>query len=636
MITIDKTFISRFADFDWLANKMDVTFSIPVNDGHTKIVFGFNGIGKSSFTKCLRDNNTENLRFLDYESSFSEDKNEIIISPYIKDIQSSLKIITSLSEQLNVGSLSKTQGYTKTKAKSGPSFMKNCQTSLAGKTEASLKCDNKKYQDFLDRNKEINPKIFFDIVKELDAISTSKDELDKFNSSKYKMFLNESKQFVNAVKNECPVCGTKFEDIDSLIDARIASIADSESKLIKLMEDKGYDHQGSEIDKYLKLCGELKADSDLLNDFVFCGIDSSLHSNLQVTITNKTKEEAKLVTLDAQKNAKYTEIKNKEAQFKNDVSKYLKIPVSQIQFNDTNKEIRIVLDRETSKYSTGERHILWFLVEMYSFIGSDSPTLVMDDPASSLDLINMYKIGFEIVKSHNLVNKNLLVFTHSADLINIINSQRKGCFDIYYIEEYNGKLFSETVNYKASDLANVITIERLVGKTPNLFESLKERESDPSSLESKVYHYDVVEHTSSIDSTLTNFSLVNLIDTFTSFTKVDFYSDSFSKIYYLLGLRVWLEKKMFELIPASDTRRQNDYLAAYTLQEKIEVLRKVATYGTNLFDVNHIMPEEITSKKVMLNQNLHYYSQVQPFAYAMNILLDDIKNEINELKGIFH
>ena len=78
MVKIDKNFIAQFEDYNWLSNKMDSTFEIPINDGKTKIIFGFNGIGKSSFTKCLRKKNTNNLRFLDYESVFDEDKNEII------------------------------------------------------------------------------------------------------------------------------------------------------------------------------------------------------------------------------------------------------------------------------------------------------------------------------------------------------------------------------------------------------------------------------------------------------------------------------------------------------------------------------------------------------------------------------
>lgn len=637
MIKIDKNYVSQFTEYNWLANKMDSSFEIPINDGKTKIIFGFNGIGKSSFTKCMRDNNSDNLRFLDYESIFDENKNEIIISPFIKDINECFTKLVSFKNQLNFTTLSKSQGYTKTNANKGPSFMKAFVSSSSAKSEAEIKCDDTAYQAFLNRNKEITPKVLFDVVKELDSVTTSQDELNNYNTSKYKMFLNESRQYTDNLKNECPVCGSVFDDINALIDSKIASLKDSESRLVKLMEEKGYSHQTSDIDKYINLCNELKADPNLLNDFVICGNDLSLHTNLSAIILKKTQEEAKLASLESQKTAKYLEIKNKENQFKNDVSKYLKVPVTNIQFNDSNKEIKIILDREANKYSTGERHILWFLVEIYCFIGSDSTTLIMDDPASSLDLINMYKIGFEIVKSRNFQNKNLIVFTHSTDLINIINSQIPGEFDVYYIEEYNSKLFCDEIDYKQrNDIPNIITIDRLEGKTPNLFKSLKERESDPLSPEHLVYHYGLNENQSQYDSSLSNTYLINLIDNFSSLQKTDFYNDCFEKIKYLLAVRVWLEKKLYNLIPSVDSVRKTDFLTKdQTIQHKINNLKNVGKYGSDLFAVNNITLETITCKKVMLNQNLHYYSQVQPFAYAMNISLDDLSEEINELKALF-
>ena len=46
-------------------------------------------------------------------------------------------------------------------------------------------------------------------------------------------------------------------------------------------------------------------------------------------------------------------------------------------------------------------------------------------------------------------------------------------------------------------------------------------------------------------------------------------------------------------------------------------------------------PKSIISKKVMLNQNLHFFSQVQTFSYAMNISFDDLTREIYELKKLF-
>ena len=45
--------------------------------------------------------------------------------------------------------------------------------------------------------------------------------------------------------------------------------------------------------------------------------------------------------------------------------------------------------------------------------------------------------------------------------------------------------------------------------------------------------------------------------------------------------------------------------------------------------------ESIISKKVMFNQNLHFFSQVQTFSYAMNISFDDLAREIYALKKLF-
>ena len=38
----------------------------------------------------------------------------------------------------------------------------------------------------------------------------------------------------------------------------------------------------------------------------------------------------------------------------------------------------------------------------------------------------------------------------------------------------------------------------------------------------------------------------------------------------------------------------------------------------------------------MLNKNEHYQSQIIPFNYALNISLDELVNEINEIKERFN
>ncbi len=41
------------------------------------------------------------------------------------------------------------------------------------------------------------------------------------------------------------------------------------------------------------------------------------------------------------------------------------------------------------------------------------------------------------------------------------------------------------------------------------------------------------------------------------------------------------------------------------------------------------------SKRVVLNQNTHYQSQVMPFAYAISLLIDDLTKEIKDIKNLF-
>ena len=86
------------------------------------------------------------------------------------------------------------------------------------------------------------------------------------------------------------------------------------------------------------------------------------------------------------------------------------------------------------------------------------------------------------------------------------------------------------------------------------------------------------------------------------------------------------------MIPATDTATISSFLGANSISDKIE---KLISDPTNSFRAKGIEKEDLMSKKVMLNQNAHYYSQVMPFTYAMNLSFDDLRREINELKALF-
>lgn len=638
MIVIDKNYLLSKPRYSWLEKKLEPNFKIVIDD-KSKIIFGFNGIGKTSFSKCLQEDTTNNFKFLDYENeSQKPGEKEIKISPYIYKIEELTRKIDEDSLSIDFQVCSKTQGFKKTAASKGPQFLKSFVKSLSG-GPATIKKTDIDYSTFVAKYPNVNPSIVFEISIMLDSVINTQNEIDNFKKIKYKELLENVKQFVGSNKTTCPVCGSTVSDIETIIDSKINVLSTLKSDLVSHFEQKGYPYSSAILDEYLKLYSEIKADSDLLNDFIVCGKDISRHTLIGAQSQTITNDKRTLGSLQAMRTNKYNDIKRFESRFKKDVAKYLKISETNILFDDSFCEITIKFDRESNTYSTGERHILWFLVELYSFLGSDSSTLILDDPVSSLDLLNMYKIAFEIVeKASKITSKNIVVFTHSVDLVNAINSQHPGEIDVYYLEEFKGLLYCDEISYRINNaIPNVIDVERLSGYSPKIADSLKERDFvGASSQEHQVYHYSVSPYSSRIDASLTNKSLVDRIDSFSGFTKVDFYQDSFNKILYLLSLRVWIEKELYNLIPLTENTRQLSFLSEETLNSKIKVLQNTGSFGTDLLSLNNIDKGELMSKKVMLNQNAHYFSQVMPFAFAINLSLDDLEQEIKNVKSIFH
>ena len=53
-------------------------------------------------------------------------------------------------------------------------------------------------------------------------------------------------------------------------------------------------------------------------------------------------------------------------------------------------------------------------------------------------------------------------------------------------------------------------------------------------------------------------------------------------------------------------------------------------------EYKQLTKKKLMQKKTMLNQNDHFDSQILPFYYALNISIDDLKNEIVEIKDMFN
>ena len=99
---------------------------------------------------------------------------------------------------------------------------------------------------------------------------------------------------------------------------------------------------------------------------------------------------------------------------------------------------------------------------------------------------------------------------------------------------------------------------------------------------------------------------------------------SLEKIIYLTALRVWIEKQMKDNFKGSFSGINQLFL-------KINHYFNHKDMWINNLDIKR---EDLMRKKVLLNQNNHYKSQIIPFHYALSISCDDMANELLELKQI--
>jgi hypothetical protein len=383
---------------------------------------------------------------------------------------------------------------------------------------------------------------------------------------------------------------------------------------------------------------KLNADSDLKADFILCGGSSSKHASLNSTLDLVRNIDAQLQPLEIEAERVFNNLSNIRGSLEQDLKRYFKVDSGSVNFESSNHSVTVKFPRELKTYSTGELNLISFLFRMYSFIGSDKSLLILDDPVSSLDLVNHYKIAYEIVKN-NKREKKLLILTHSVEFVNVVNSQHPNSFKFYYLEEANGSIYLQPISYDSNDPnPNIISLHRLRDQAPfdKLIESLKSRESQSEigSIQ-RLFHFTIdKQHLNDDTSLFSNHDLIDLIDNFSEFSNNDFYANSFTKVLHLVALRTWLESKLFNLIPSDQNQIRDQYLQKDTFHKKVDYL--FPRLQTPLISVpDNISRDLLMSKKVMLNQSIHYESQIMPFAYAINLSLDDLKNEILELKDLF-
>ena len=618
--------------YDFLKQKLSDNFLIPDNN-RSKVIFGYNGVGKTSIYRYIRDHKEDDrITFLDYvdeRNDFIKNKKKIQVSADVLSINALNVDIDNIKQLMSVSSnLGSNFGITNaTKAKDFGDIIKSAQKDIfSGFTQTRVQMEQ-----ICNSLGEIEPKILIDISNILnDAISYT-DEIAEYRDNVVYKSLVLLDQVVDISDSLCPICDSNVNDIKAKITDKMMLLNNRKSLIIENLKKNNIQPTEENVERLINT-KRLLLSEDIIAEWMICNGDIDRYDLLlekQAELENKIEERDTLV---AAVERLYQNLKVSEDNIKRDISRYFKMNSENIVFDDERKNLTINLPREVKTYSTGEMNLLSFLIRIYEFIGSEKSILILDDPVSSLDIINHYKIVYEIVKAADS-GKILIILTHSIEMINALNSQYSRDFDYYYIDEDAEFLHIQEIP-RRDDGKNLLTLEVLLDvDEQGIISALIQKENSPSNNEiHKLFHYD-----SSFSITefpnISNDLFVEMINSFEPLLNDSFLINSYKKVIYIAALRVWVEKQVRDLIVRYPDLL-DEFSSETTLVNRISVLLKRDGTCTAPIPEN-LSRSLLMSKKVMLNQGIHYQSQVMPFAYALNISLGELNQEILEIKTFF-
>lgn len=624
--------------YSWFKDKLENSFQI-LDNQRSKVIFGFNGIGKTTLFKCLKEMNNEAMEYLEYgelKDILVKQRDKLIISSNVNQIETLQNQISTLKSAVDHKKNLK-DNFGISNRQRASSFGTRIQAAQQNGTFTGFISQKNAIETIESYLQGVPSRVFIDIFPELATIRTAEQELENQNKKLLLHALATLDEITKETDTICPVCGNSAHNLKEIIEEKRRQLSGTRSELTDKLRKANINVDADIINDLVTAHALLVDDEDLKSDYLICNGNSNNYDAIQQNYAEFLALEAQLQPLMTQARANYNSIRAVKSSLEHDLEKYFGIQQTNIEYDDDKFTITIKFPRELKTYSTGEFNLIGFLYKIYSFIGSDKSTLVLDDPVSSLDLLNHYKIAYEIVR--HSTSKTIIVLTHSIEFINVVNSQYPGKFDFLYLEEFGQSIRIQPIVLNGEDPnPNVITLDKLSDTQDFLgfIEALKRRETEVDNDEiQELFHYTPNEKF--LDGNQDNFSnhsLINLIDEFTSFRFYDFYGNSYVKVQHLSALRVWLEKALFDLIPEENDNLRNNFLQKETLSKKINcILPRNAT--PTIAVPRNLNRDVLVSKKVMLNQGVHYYSQIMPFSYAINLSLDMLEQEIIELKDLF-
>lgn len=612
-------------------------FKINLTDDKIKVILGPNGAGKTSIYKCIKKHHP-NFAYIDYEdveSSVLGKGNELVIGAKIALIEEKKEKIKNIADNINVNKIMKDKFgiTTKTECKKISSELNDFRmdTQLAIENFKDDKISNLCLLE--EKEKILFGKYGKDIIQQ--AESEIKVEHIKMEyREKYLQILEKS---LTDDETICPICGTDTgESVKKIIKKLLDEINVSTDEITKAYIEKYPNDNPNQIaEKITKIRNIIKVNKITTNElvnFLICG-----GSKENITIINESKETIKnlkreIDNLNTEKEKFYNTLKICEENIREIFENQLNVPNNNIDFDDIKNEVRITLERNIETYSTGEINLITLIASLMEFMNSDKDTLIIDDPLSSYDIPNQYRIIYEIAYVHANQNSKILIFTHNIDCINITNSQNNSKFEYESLDKIKEKLYINSIGslpYKGFHISYIIDNLNDNFVTKKYLKLLaKKDELDGHAEEHKIFHYDGdYTFTDNTEIIYRNTDLVDIIDNINdNINNQGVIINSANKVLYLAAMRVWIEKKLYD-----NCDNRQEFINKKLFVPKINYCLDRGHWNGNY----SISKSSLMRKKVMLNQNEHSDSQKDPFYFALSISTDDILREIKEIKRIF-
>jgi len=437
--------------------KFSNNFEIDLNDD--QIIFAPNGVGKTSIFKLFISENKFDRYFSqeDLKDNFIKNKKKINIGPNILRLNKLKKKKSELVEKIGSKTLLKKASISNAKIAAEYNFtddFKENKVSTIHNVESVKNISQLIKEEILDNDFIKFAHINSSAYKEIKMSHTNKKELLEVLNYSLKNIENEI----------CPVCSEARVGLSALLTEKIENIKnDIKDKIDILNSSKKFNLSMNNLEKNIESIKISKIEENDIKSYILLGTPTIAEINEYISNCEKNDDyDKEILSLEGDLENHYKNLSNNFDVIKQELEKYF--PGSSINLDVDSFSLEITLKRDISTYSTGEINLMIFLVEILEFEYSDALTLCMDDPLTSFDTVNQYKIVYEIMRLRNN-NKKIICLTHNIDMIEIFKSQHSGKFKYYFIDKFNSELIIKEIKLDSHNITNFIIEKCSTGRS---------------------------------------------------------------------------------------------------------------------------------------------------------------------------